>query len=114
MKGERREKAKTIKELKSEVSDLDTIVENELDRQEQYLWRNCIIIHGVTETQGENAWWYFPTHNKWTFRNRADRNELDRTNKNFNPKSGKKRPRHIIVKFVRYNTRREVFVNKKR
>ena len=37
MKGERREKAKTIKELKSEVSDLDTIVENELDRQEQYL-----------------------------------------------------------------------------
>ena len=65
---ERREKDKIIKELKSEVSDLNISVknlENELDRQEQYSPRNCILIHA-------------------------------------------------IVKFAHYNTRRNVFVNKKR
>ena len=40
--------------------------------------------------------------------------ELDRTHRIGNPKSGNKRPRPIIVKFARYNTRRKVFLNKKR
>ena len=54
---ERGEKDKIIKELKREVSDLNTSVkslENQLDRQKQYLRRNCILIHGITETQDEN------------------------------------------------------------
>ena len=40
--------------------------------------------------------------------------ELDRNHRIGNPKSDNKRPRPIIVKFARYNTRRNVFVNKKR
>ena len=40
--------------------------------------------------------------------------ELDGTHRIGNPKSGNKSPRPIIVKFGRYNTRRKVFVNKKR
>ena len=40
--------------------------------------------------------------------------ELDRTHRTGNPKSGSKSPRHIIVKFARYNNKRKVFVNKKR
>ena len=40
--------------------------------------------------------------------------ELDRTHRIGNPKSGNKRPRPIIVKFACYNTRRKVFVNKKK
>ena len=54
---ERREKDKIIKELRREVSDLNTTVENlenQLDHQEQCSRVNCILIHGVTETQGEN------------------------------------------------------------
>ena len=44
---EKREKYKIIRELKSEMSDLSTTVEeleNPLDRQGQYLSRNCILI----------------------------------------------------------------------
>ena len=55
---ERREKDKIIKELKSEVSDLNISVkylENQLDRQEQYSRRNCILIHGITKTQDEKT-----------------------------------------------------------
>ena len=55
---ERQGKDKIIKELKSEVSDLNISVknlENQLDYQEQYSRRNCILIHGLTETQDENT-----------------------------------------------------------
>ena len=40
------------------MSDLNTSVknlENQLNRQEQYSHRNCILIHGMTETQDENT-----------------------------------------------------------
>ena len=62
---ERWEKDKIIKELESEVSDLNTSVknlENQLDLEEQYSRRNCILIHGITETQ-----------DKWAFGIRACR-----------------------------------------
>ena len=39
------------------MSDLNTTVENlenQLDHQEQCSRVNCMLIHGVTETQGEN------------------------------------------------------------
>ena len=55
---ERREKHKTIKNLKSEVSDLNISVENlenQLDHPEKYSRRSCILIHGITETQDENT-----------------------------------------------------------
>ena len=40
------------------MSDLNIsvkIFENQLDRQEQYSRRNCILIHGIIETQDENT-----------------------------------------------------------
>ena len=40
------------------MSDLNISVkylENQLDRQEQYSRRNCILIHGITETQDEKT-----------------------------------------------------------
>lgn len=30
-------------------------LENQLNRQEQYSRRNCILIHGITETQCKNT-----------------------------------------------------------
>ena len=55
---ERQEKDKIIKELKSQVPDLNTSVKNlknQLYRQERYSHRNCLLIHGITETQDENT-----------------------------------------------------------
>ena len=55
---EKREKDKTIKDLKSTLSGFNTYVknvENQLDRQEEYSRRNCILIYGITETQDENT-----------------------------------------------------------
>ena len=99
------------------MSDLDNTVEdleNQLDRQEQYSCRNCMQIYGTTETQGESTDDIsLRTANEYLELEIAE-NELDRTHRIGNPKSRNKTPRPIIVKFVRYSTRRKVFVNKKR
>ena len=113
---ERREKDKIIKELKSEVSDLNISVknlENQLDYQEQYSRRNCILIHGITETQDENTDDISLRTINEHLELELTEKELDHTHRIGNPKSGNKRPRPIIAKFARYNTRRKVFVNKK-
>ena len=45
-----------MKELKSDVSDPNTSVENLINQlNHQYSLRNCILIHGITETQDGNT-----------------------------------------------------------
>ena len=112
----RREKDKFNKELKREVSDLNTSVknlENQLDRQEQYTRRNCILIHGITKTQDESTDDISLRTINGHLEVELTEEKPDRTHRICNAKSSNKRPRPIIVKFVRYNTRRKVFVNKK-
>ena len=72
-----------------------------------------MLIHGIIETQDENTDDIsLRTINEYLELELTEK-ELDRTHRIGNPKSGCKRPRPIIVKFVRYNTRRKAFVNKK-
>ena len=99
------------------MSDLKVSVrnlENQLDCQEQYSRRNCILIHGIADTKDENTDDIsLRTINEHLELELAEK-ELDRTHRIGNAKSGNKRQRPVIVKFARYNTRRKVFVNKKR
>ena len=95
-----------IKDLKSEKSDLNTTVENlenQGDCQEQYLHRNCVLVYGITETQGENTDDISLRPVNEHLELKLKENDLDCTHRIGNPKSGNKRPRPI-VKFVRYNT----------
>ena len=71
-----------------------------------------MLIHGITETQDENT-------DNISLRTVNEHLEveltekgLDRTHKIGNPKSGNNRARPIIFKFVRYNIRGKVFINK--
>ena len=99
------------------MSDPNTSVknlENQLDRQEQYSRRNCILIHGITETQDENTDDISLRTINEHLELELTEKELDRTHRIGNPKSGNKRPRPIIVKFARYNIRRKIFVYEKR
>ena len=87
-------------------------MEESIDSQQQYSRRNCLLLHGIEETKGED------TDNivLEVLNNDMDLNmsktDLDRSHKIGNPKS-KKKSRPIIVKFVRYNDRRDVFMKKK-
>ena len=91
---ERREKYKIIKELKSELSDLNTSVknlENQLDHQEQYSRRNCILIHDITETQNENTDDISLRTINEHLELELTEKELDRTHRIGNTKSGNKK-----------------------
>ena len=55
---ERQEQKKVIEELRGEVSSLNEKlngITEQVDRQEQYSRRNCLLIHGMTEGDQENT-----------------------------------------------------------
>ena len=87
-------------------------MEESIDAQQQYSQRNCLLLHDIEETKDED------TDNVVleVLNNDMDLNisktALVRSHRIGNPKS-KKKSRPIIVKFVRYYDRRDVFTNKK-
>ena len=70
--------------------------------------------HDIAETQGENTDDIFLRTANEHLEVELTENEQDLTPRMSNPKSWNKRLRPIIFKFIRYNTRRKVFINKKR
>ena len=75
------------------MSDLNISVKNledQLDRQEQNLRRNCILIHGITETQDENTDDISLRTINEHLELELTEKELDRTHRIGNTKSGKK------------------------
>ena len=98
------------------MPDLNTSVknpENQLVHQKQYLRRNCILIHGITETQDENTDDISLSTINEHLELELTEKEFDLTHRIGNPKSGNKRSRPIIVKFASSNTKRKVFVKKR-
>ena len=87
-------------------------MEESIDAQKQYSQRNCLLLHGIQETKGED------TDNivLEVLNNDLDLNilktALECSHGISNPKS-KKKLQPIIVKFVRYYYRRGVFMNEK-
>ena len=88
------------------MSDLNISVknlENQLDRQEQYLRRNCILIHGITETQDENTDDISLRTINEHLELELTEKELDRTHRIGNPKSGNKRPIPITESLTKHS-----------
>ena len=110
------EKDKIIKSLSKKTSKMaqriDKLV-NLVDRQEQYLRRNCLLVHGIVETNDENT----DDLVLKTINEKLDVNitesEIDRSHSIVTKKDGR-RPRPIIVKLMSYNTREKVFASKRK
>ena len=91
---------------------IDKLV-NLVDRQEQYLRHNCLLVHGIVETNDENT----DDLVLKTINEKLDINitesEIDRSHSIGTKKDGR-RPRPIIVKLMSYNTREKVFAGKRK
>ena len=88
-------------------------LENLVDRQEQHLRRNCLLVHKIAETSDENTDdLILKTINEKLDINITE-NEIDRSHR-IVKKKDRQRPRPVIVKLKRYNTRKKVFANKKK
>ena len=88
-------------------------LENLVDRQEQYSRRNCLLVHGIAETNDENT----DDLVLKTINEKLDvdttQNEIDRSHRIGRKKDGQG-PRPIIVKLTRYNTSKKVFGGKRK
>ena len=87
----------------------------ELDTQEQYSRRNCLLLHGVPETQADTAAAALEVIES-KLNVKLPRNAIDRSHRlgrTTGGVSGGGKPRPIILKFVSYQDRSAVFARKK-
>lgn len=87
--------------------------DKEMDALEQYGRRNCLVLHGVAESEGENTDAVFVDTVSSRIGVNIEQRDLDRSHRLGKPNADG-RPRPIIAKFARYNVRSNVFANKKR
>ena len=83
-----------------------------MDQQAQYSRRNCLLFHGIKEEKDEDTDSIIICMVKEEMDIEIMPNDLDRSHHIGNLKP-KKKERPIIVKFVRYNLRHNIFKNKK-
>lgn len=113
----------TNEKLNDEISNLreeNCKLREIIDNQEQYSRRNCLLIHGIAESQNENTDEVVLDilHNQLAlFDHDVNINSFDRSHRlgmmrNNKGRRGTKRP--IIVKFMSYRTRSKIFYNKKK
>ena len=87
-------------------------MESQVDQQAQYSRRNCLLFHGIKEEKDEDTDCIIINTVKEHMDIEILPNDLDPSHRNGNPKI-KKKERPIIVKFVRYNLRHNIFKDKK-
>ena len=86
-----------------------------VDRQEQYSRRNFLLVHRIVEETLEDTDEKIMNTLQQSMDETITPEDIDRSNRLGNSKSSKNtKPRPIIVKFVRYNTRNRIYRNKEK
>ena len=105
-----------VESLERRVDELDgdnRALRDNLDTMEQYSRRNCLVVHGIPETKEDSRDAELHVFNG-QLNVPVTPQCIDRSHRlgRFQPSSNKPRP--VIVKFVSYETRRQVFSAKRR
>ena len=109
-------KDEIIKNLPKQTSEMAQRIdklEHLVDRQEQYSRCNCLLVHGIAETNDENMDSLVLRMINQKLDVNITENEIDRSHRIGRKKDGQ-RPRPIIVKLTRYNTRKKAFASKRK
>ena len=94
------------KKKDNKIDDLNRVI----NRQEQNLCRNCILVHGVKESENEDTNTVVTEPLNELLQEKLTDIDIDGIGRH---KKGKQ-SRPIIIKFARYNKRNRVFKNKKK
>ena len=113
-----KKKEEEIKLLKKEnsylnkrLNEMDAVV----DTQEQYSRGNCLLVHGIVEETVEDTDEKIINTLQQSMDETIKPEDIDRSHRLGKPKSSKNaKPRPVIVKLVRYNTRSRIYRNKKK
>ena len=113
---------KEIKKKDEKINQLEKTIENlaekqkslssEIDDLEQYSRRNCLLLHGVNESNDENTNEIIIKTFSEELGVEIKEDDLDRSHWLGKPKNKDNKTRAIIVKFTRYAVRKEIFMNK--
>lgn len=102
----------TIRAVVDELQRKTVACEERVDDLEQYSRRNCLLIHGIPEKTREST----TDLSLDLFYNKLgidiDYHDIDRTHRIGSQRRSGSKPRPIIVKFVSYQARDEVWFNK--
>ena len=98
---------KTIENLVEKQKSLSS----EIDDLEQYSRRNCLVLHGVNESNDENTNEIIIKTFSEELGVEIKEDDLDKSHRLGKPKRKDNKPRLIIVMFARYAVRRKTFMN---
>ena len=113
---ERKEREQIMKNLQEHVSVMNKKVENlekEIDKHEQCSRQNCLLVHGIVETDDKVTDDLVIETISMKMNIEISPADLDRTHRIGKKTPGQNKPGPIIVKLSRYNIRKRVFSNKK-
>ena len=113
MERDSRKKEKKINGLEEKTKKKDNKIDDlnrVIDRQEQYLCRNCILVLGVEESENEDTNTVVTETLNELLQEKLTDIDIDGIGR---LKKGKQ-TRPIIIKFARYSNRNRVFKNKKK
>ena len=100
-----------IKYLREEVSSLKNEHEqlkSDVENQEQYSRKNCLLVRSIPVEQGENTDSIVLNAINEHLEEELTEDDIEHTHRVGKPKQNKKTPRPIIFKFVPYNCRRRI------
>ena len=106
-----------MRDLQSEVRALLSKVsklEKQADQQKQYSTKNCLLLHRIKEVIGETTDDIIIETKRKSLDIAIEPRDIERSLRIGQSKQPGERPRPIIVKLVRYNDRKEIFINKKK
>ena len=95
--------------MDKKIDDLNRVI----DRHEQYSRRNCILVHGVKESENEDTNVVVTETLNELLQEKLTDVDIDQIHWLGKLRKGKQ-SRPIIIKFARYNIRNGVFKNKKK
>ena len=106
---------KLITKLQHEICELKDNTAIQMDNQEQYSRRKCLLLHGVTETSDEDTTATCIELLNGKLKSTLTKTHIDRSHRLGKPKTGEDaKPRPIIIKFVSYYTRSSIFGSKRK
>ena len=86
----------------------------QVDKQEQYSRRNCLLLHGIPRNNNEKTDDLCLAAMNDHLELSITEADIERTHRIGKPRDSGQKSRPIIVKFVRYNDRKNVFNRKKK
>ena len=114
---ERKKREEIINNLTENIAKLTQkvdVLSEAVEKQEQYLRRNCLLLHGTPKKKQENADELCIKAINEHLDLDINGKDVDRKHRIGNPRNTDETPRPVIIKLVRYNDRKKVFDSKKR